>query len=643
MPSLEQLNHELLVYISELSAPRDAQNLHLVSRSFFFAVRASSIDLFPHRRLSSSQLLHVVRPFHHAAGLNITQGVYLTHESLGDVLAILPNLKCLKLVRCQGLTALPRTVGNSSRLRSLTLAEINLSSLPEEISGLSCLQELVLKRCRMLRGLPETIGSLTALLRLDLEGCLAVTGLPEGIGGLSALQCLCLKLCIECASLPEGFSGLVSLQKLDLTSCSKLPCLPAGFGCLASLKVMFLPTLSMVCWVYNCVCGAIWLICPCVKDSYENDLCRVLVNLTGIGCMGFSASFMFSRGSEYCAVAGVPHGLLRIFIFYVNQDLLMPNCGKIEELPEEISCLGALTRLVLEGCPMILALPEGLCRLASLGVLEVGKCYQLAALPEHLGGLISLHTLSVGPCHVLSALPTSLSQLLGLRSLSLISCREVRALPAGLTCLTLLEALDLHGSKKLGALPDGLEALSGLSRLDLGDCERLAALPRGTGELSALLELDLSGCTRLEPLSLECLGKLTALRRLSLANLKLAALPGGLEALTQLRKLTLANCRQLSGLPEGLRELSALTELDLEGCTGLGPGAISEGLRALGSLRKLRLAELHLTELPEGLESLVDLSSLEFRVFKPGPAGKFGGTIPRAAFGPCEVGDDGLA
>ncbi|MBD3312223.1 hypothetical protein GF352_02085 [archaeon] len=102
-----------------------------------------------------------------------------------------------------------------SQIKTLDLIGNRLSSLPESIGDLGCLQKLYLSTNR-LSSLPESIGNLKDLQVLDLtNNCLSY--LPGWISGLTNLQVLDLSS-NRLSSLPESIGNLKDLQVLDLTN-----------------------------------------------------------------------------------------------------------------------------------------------------------------------------------------------------------------------------------------------------------------------------------------------------------------------------------------------------------------------------------------------------------------------------------------
>ena len=138
-----------------------------------------------------------------------------------------------------GLTSLPESIGNLTRLQILYLTlNSNLTSLPESIGKLTSLQVLHLHGNK-LTSLPELIGKLTSLEYLDLHDN-KLTSLPVSIGKLINLQKLILNY-NQLTSLPESIGKLTNLQYLDLHE-NTLTSLPESIGKLTNLQELHIDT-----------------------------------------------------------------------------------------------------------------------------------------------------------------------------------------------------------------------------------------------------------------------------------------------------------------------------------------------------------------------------------------------------------------
>ncbi|PON60514.1 LRR domain containing protein [Trema orientale] len=99
-------------------------------------------------------------------------------------------LRTLSLKNC-GLTTLPESISTSIHLRYLCLARnYGLRELPDPVCDLCNLQTLDLRHCSSLRRLPEGMGKLIKLKHLFIDWCEMLEGLPKGISKVSCLRSL---------------------------------------------------------------------------------------------------------------------------------------------------------------------------------------------------------------------------------------------------------------------------------------------------------------------------------------------------------------------------------------------------------------------------------------------------------------------
>ncbi|MBN8231197.1 leucine-rich repeat domain-containing protein [Corallococcus macrosporus] len=128
-----------------------------------------------------------------------------------------------------------KKMAEPDKVKSLTLEDKGLTSLPEELFLFRKLEKLNLRR-NDLRALPEALGQLTELRELDLSsnGLLA---LPESIGELKKLRVLQLESnCLW--RLPESLAGCVELRWVNLVN-NPYASLRKAFGSWARVELMF--------------------------------------------------------------------------------------------------------------------------------------------------------------------------------------------------------------------------------------------------------------------------------------------------------------------------------------------------------------------------------------------------------------------
>ncbi|XVF21318.1 hypothetical protein REPUB_Repub12eG0080700 [Reevesia pubescens] len=138
-----------------------------------------------------------------------------------------PSLIALYLQKNLDLMAVPSWFfKHMPSLQILDLSYTSLKSLPESLSSLVLLRELILKGCELFMELPPHVGELTNLEKLDLDET-EIIDLPAEIGNLSKLKvlrvsfygfmnCSKTKLCRDTMIHPGTISKLSQLTELSI-------------------------------------------------------------------------------------------------------------------------------------------------------------------------------------------------------------------------------------------------------------------------------------------------------------------------------------------------------------------------------------------------------------------------------------------
>lgn len=203
----------------------------------------------------------------------------------------------------------------------------------------------------------------------------------------------------------------------------------------------------------------------------------------------------------------------------------------------------------------------------------------------------------------MSSLPPGLGNLGRLLHLRLAGCRSLSTLPESFVNLHSLEKLSLKSCLGLRRLPVSFGALVNLSHLDLSECYGLIELPDSFSSLSlqTLIATDLCPVTVADRF-----GKLSSLRELDVSSSSFMRWPYGLEMIRSLEKLTF-NCCPVTNLPDNLRSLSNLTQIALRSCTSLC--SLCDDFGCVSNLKQLDL--FHCTKLLSLPPSFSNLTSLQ--------------------------------
>lgn len=447
--------------------------------------------------------------------------------------------KVTKLSLISGSMAeVPCEVEFSNLKVALLSSNLKLKSIPA--STLKCMEQLVvldLKQCVLLTSLPDSICTLQCLELLDLSSCTHLITLPQSIGKLRFLRFLRLSGCLSLSCLPMSLGSLSNLVMLDLSTCVRLKSLPRTLGHLSCLQILNLSG----CYSLQCLPASMALL-------------RKLMTLVVSGCSNLSYTppwfdlIMIMAGWRKGGGMAIPLKLWKL--------------GQIEVLH-----LGSLKNLTY--------LPQSVGKLQHLRHLNLSSCRALDSLPDDLGLLFLLEKLDLSHTAI-RKLPTTMGQLSSLVTLCLRGCSRLLCIPPSVCALPKLEFLEMAECWDFVMLPvefGSSHSMPKLIELDLSGCS-IKQLPCFTkGALCMLQKLHLSGCQNLSSLPVS-FGTLTSLEKIDLEGCKsLASLQGiGLPALKQLQWLNLRNCLTLGNLPVSeMKDLQSLKFLDVSGCTKLSP------------------------------------------------------------------------
>ncbi|XP_042006909.1 putative disease resistance RPP13-like protein 1 [Salvia splendens] len=135
----------------------------------------------------------------------------------------LTHLKRLVIADCKQLVSMGQ--GEQHFPRKLEVLEVfrceNLITLPNDLSDLSSLRELIIKNCLKFVNFPES-GLPPMLKRLEILSCNALESLPSNMSGLERLE---IKKCSSLRTWARG-NFPVSVKKLAIENCPKLEPVP---------------------------------------------------------------------------------------------------------------------------------------------------------------------------------------------------------------------------------------------------------------------------------------------------------------------------------------------------------------------------------------------------------------------------------
>ncbi|KAK6140530.1 hypothetical protein DH2020_025729 [Rehmannia glutinosa] len=350
----------------------------------------------------------------------------------------LTNLRRLVVADCSQLVSVGQ--GEQQLPCNLEILELfrcaNLISLPNDLSNLRSLRELIIKNCIKFVSFPEN-GIPPMLKRLEILSCNALESLPSNISDLERLE---IK---ECSSLRTWATGNfpTALKKLSIKNCTQLE--PVSDTMFPENSSMLLEDLSLCNWL-----------------NFSNLLQRL---------HGFSHLVELYLSSCYGIRHFPEHGLPPCL-----RALSIEDCASLKSLPTKIRTMKSLVSLELRSCPRLDNFPK--CdlppNLSSLRIWDSKKfkplnrwgLHRLTSLREFsiCGGFKELELLGDDDC----LFPPSLIKFSIARFPKLTSLSKV------LENLTLLRHLSIMNCANLNILP-GEGLLEKLWHLEISDCPLL--------------------------------------------------------------------------------------------------------------------------------------------------------------------------
>ncbi|XP_034674452.1 disease resistance protein RPV1-like [Vitis riparia] len=369
--------------------------------------------------------------------------------------------------------------------------------------------------------------------RLILDGCTSLLEVHPSLTKLKRLTILNMKNCKMLHHFPS-ITRLESIKVLNFSGCSKLDKFPEIQGYMKYLLELNLEGTAIV----EIPSSVVFLPRLVLLDTQNWK--NLMILPSNIYSLKSLATLVLSGCSGLQRFPEVMEVMKRL------QKLLLDGTS-IEELPPSIVHLKDLQLLSLRKCKNLRSLPNSICSLISLEILIVSGCSKLSKLPEDLGSLRFLMKLQADGTAITQP-PLSLFHLRNLKELSFRGCKGSTS---NSWILSLLFRL-LHRENSEGI---GLQ------------------LPYLSG-LYSLKCLDLSGCNLTDGSINDNLGHLRFLEELNLSRNNLVTVPAEVNRLSNLRVLSVNQCKSLqeiSEFPPSIKLLDAGDCISLESLSVLSP------------------------------------------------------------------------
>eukprot|EP00729_Bicosta_minor_P005073 gene5073-5836_t len=281
------------------------------------------------------------------------------------------KLSKLSILQLQGngLTTVPKKLGDLAALTQLTLHNNRLTTVPKELGDLAALTLLRLDNNR-LTTVPKELGDLAALTELRLDNN-RLTTVPKELGDLAALTRLHLQN-NQLTTVPKELGDLAALTRLFLDN-NQLTTVPKELGGLAALTVLSLHT-NQLTTVPQELGDLAALTLLRLDNNRLTTVPKELGDLAALTELGLQNNRLTTVPKELGDLAALTQ--------------LHLNNNRLTTVPKELGDLAALTRLHLQN-NQLTTVPKELGDLAALTLLHLHK-NQLTTVPKELGGLKNL-------------------------------------------------------------------------------------------------------------------------------------------------------------------------------------------------------------------------------------------------------------
>lgn len=483
---------------------------------------------------------------------------------LSEDIKLLPALTVLD-VHDNQLTSLPHAVGTLENLQKLHASHNKLKEIPDEIWSLRNLQSLYLQHNELVN-ISEGIANLSRLEELELSNNQLVA-VPGSFGKLTNLVKLDLSN-NKLTSLPVEICSMKSLRQLDCTS-NQLEDVPPELAGMVSLEQLFLR--------HNKLCHLPELpSCKLLKELYvgNNRIASLeskhLKHLSSLSLLELRDNKLSTLPDEITLLQGL-------------ERLDLSN-NSITSLPVALGNLPNLKSLTLDGNPL---------RTIRRDLLNKGTQELLKYLRSRIQDQNISSTIEDSTCKTAVNSKTAMS----LPSESKINVHAIVA----------LKALE-YSEKQAAAIPDELFDAVGDAPIYSVNFSKnqLTEVPSRIVELKNTVNDVSLGFNKLQNISLE-LCMLLKLTHLDLRNNLLTALPAELEALGQLRTVTLSFNR-FRTLPDVLYRIATLEVILIS--NNLIGSVDPFQLKCLDKLATLDLQNNDLLQIPPELGNCTSLKVL---------------------------------
>lgn len=256
------------------------------------------------------------------------------------------------------------------------------------------------------------------------------------------------------------------------------------------------------------------------------------------------------------------------------------------QLPENISRLTKLKRMILTTCVLHGPIPASIGNMTSLVDLELSGNFLSGHIPAELGLLKNLQQLELYYNYHLSGnIPEEFGNLTELVDLDISVNKLTGKIPESVCRLPKLEVLQLYNNSLSGEIPSAIASSTTLRILSVYDNFLTGEVPQDLGHLSAMIVVDLSENRLSGPLPSDVCRGGKLLYFLVLDNMFSGELPDSYAKCKTLLRFRLSHNHLEGSIPEGILGLPRVSIIDLSYNNFSGP--ISNTLGTARNLSEL--------------------------------------------------------
>ncbi|VAI26276.1 unnamed protein product [Triticum turgidum subsp. durum] len=597
-----------------------------------------------------------------AKGLRILDLSECFIRKLPDCIGQLKQLRFLHAPQIQD-EMIPNCITELSELNYLNLSNSSISSLPESIGNMKGLMHLDLSGCGGIWELPVSFAELKQLVHLDLSGChgpisealggftklqyLNLTdyleptntnrgGPLEFIGNLTKLRYLNLSGCINpiivqsedqigslfgsistlynlehldlsqnevLSSIPESIGNLRKLHILDLSYCRNLKKLPECMIQMVNLKVLNVARLnldeSVLSWSKLKFASLPDFVVHASSDKCSSNI--ILLRHTNPEELNIDRLENVKSAEEARSIKLMVKRKIEKLRFEWTSaaERFVDDKDVLEKLvpPSSVHYFSIKGYMSVSFPDWLMDISWHLPNLQKLYFFDFPKCTELPSLGE----LPNLQELDLYRMERLEKWNTEYTnwdegtnelRFRRLHKLTIDRCPKLRikpCLPRAILDLEIIDSDNVLSSCRESSSHRGATT----THLRVGDSKVPMHQWRLLHHLPALRKLSIADCSDLTTSS-EIIQHLSSLRSLSLSRYKLESMaspPQWLGELTSLRELNIRQCKGIGSFPDSIQQLANLGYLSISSCPALEKWCESkENFMKLVHIRGVRVA-----------------------------------------------------